>query len=319
MFSLIPDKPTPTKHIWMLGDELLEGAANNLRKLMNQHALDTAKPELYIHSEYHVEAFHDSEIKPTYNNILRKVRNNFTAALNKFPTALPDYIVVLMGNSYVHDQTFVEFELKPILKRMFNDITRLLSVRREQLPRALHSFKSSQVYIVRPLPKPAAALKGDQRFKNTRRYLNQMLDNLSRTHDFKPLNIDEINCSQRALFEKNGSLSDYGKERMWVSISDSIQARDAYIKSSLRTSFTHKQDAGTQVKPDMIIEETSPQCNDHVEEYFTVDHNRHTSKSRKERAPVAWSTYTRRDNFDDYHRRFDYTDRYTARNEHYNY
>lgn len=282
--------------------------------------LDAAKPELYVHSEYHVEAFHDSKIKYSYNNMLRKIRNNLTVALNKFPTVLPDYVIILLGNSYVHDHTFVELELKPILKKMFNDVTRLLSTRREQLPRVLQSFKYTQVFMIRPLPKPAAALKGDQKFKNTRRYLNQMLDNLARTHDVKPLNVDEINCSQRVLFDKKGALSDYGKERLWVLISDFIERNYALIKLSLRKCAQLKQDVGTQVKPDMIIQETVPvqKSGDQqpIDEYFTSGHA--WTSGRDRRGHDQWGAHSCRDHFDDFHRRYDRAEHFDN-NDHYNY
>lgn len=300
----------------MLGDELLDNAANALRKLINQSALDPAKPELYIRREYHVEAFHDSELKYTYNNILRKIRNNLTAALNKFPTVLPEYVVILVGNSYVHDHTFVETEMKPILKKVFNDVTRLLSTRREQLPLSLQGVKSTQVYMIRPLPKPAIALKGDQKFKNTRRYLNQMLDNLSRTCDFQPLNIDEINCSQRALFEKNGSLSDFGKERLWISINDFIETKDLRIKSAVRKSCARKTEVATQGKPDMITAATQPRSGEPIEEYYTAEQT--SSADRERRSQDQWAPYPRRTNFDDFHRRYDRAQRFD-RDQHYNY
>lgn len=308
----------------MVGDELLDSLANTLRKLVNQHIFDATKPELYIHREYHVEAFHDSEVKCSYNNILRKVRNNLTAALNKFPTVLPEYLIIVVGNTYVHDQIFVEMEFKLILKKIFNDVTRLLSSRKEQLPPRVQGGRATQIFVTRPLPKPATALKGDQKFKNTRRYLNQMLDRLSKTCDFKPLNIDEINCSQKVLFEKNGTLSDYGKERMWCSISDFIKQKDTQYKVAMLKSLASREEVATQVKPDMITRETSEK----PDEYFT------SAKRDRERDDQAWNhwnhdgqpqqdyarvpTRARSDNFDDYHRRYDRASFYD-RDEHYQY
>lgn len=154
--------------------------------------------------------------------------------MNKYPTILPNYLIILISNSYIHDQAFVEFELKTILKRVFNDVGRLLATRGEQLTRKTHNLLlSMEVFVNRPLPKPASALRGDPKFKNTRRYVNQMLDKLSTTLNFKPLNIDEINCSQRILFEKSGELSDYGMERLWFSISEFIRIRDSQRTKAL--------------------------------------------------------------------------------------
>lgn len=308
---VITEKPAPTRHIWMIGDEFLDGSANILRKLANQHIFDVAKPDLYIYREYHVEAFHDSEIKYTFNNMIRKVRNNLTAALNKFPTVLPDFVIIMLGNSYIHDQMFIEMEFKTILKRVLNDVTRLLASRREQLPLKVLNLRSTQVFMVRPLPKPAAVLKGDQKFKNTRRYVNQMLDNLSRTCGFKPLNIDEINCSQRILFEKNGSLSEYGKERLWHSISEFIKQKDKQVKTVLQKVCAAVEDASTQVQPDQIELETKARQQP-IEEYYTSRHHtqgdpyRTDDRSHRQRGRVNdnWA-HSRTDHFDDYHRMYD--------------
>lgn len=321
------------RHIWVLGDEELDKSANILRKLANQHIFDAAKPELYMHREYNVEAFHDSEVKYTYNNILRKVRNNLTAAFNKYPTVMPEFIIVLMGNSYIHDHIFVEFELKAILKKVLSDITRLVASRREQLPPKVLNVRPTQVYWMRPLPKPAAALKGDHKFKNTRRYVNQMLDNLSRTCGFKPLNIDEINCSQKALFEANGLLSDFGKERMWCSISEFIKNKDTQFNITVQKGCVSTEEAATQVKPDMITSHNQS-TTQVVEEYFTSPHGSGATESatsephrgRRARQGQDWSEYSRRDsNFDDYHRFYDRGASHYERNEqcyydeHYNY
>lgn len=288
----------------------METMANSLRKLRNQHIFDASKPELFIYKNYHVEAFHDSEIKPTYRNIMRKVRNNLTTALNKFPMVLPNYVIVLLNNSYAHDPTFVDFEFKTILKRVMNDVGRLLASRKEQLPRKNQNLMlNTEVFVTRPLPKPAFTLSGDKSFKNARRNINSIIDKLSRTYNFKPLNIDEINCSQRILFEKNGELSDYGQERMWHSISEFIRVRDQHRLLALEKFTASKEDVGVQVSADdqprngLQCQDTSgwderaanPRGN--TEEYFTREgHHRGSDRERSNEA------YRR---FDYYHRSFD--------------
>lgn len=318
IISTFSDKPAPTRHIWIVGDELLDSMANVLRKLVNQHIFDVSKPELYIHQECHVEAFNDSEIKYTFNNIMRKVRNNLTLALNKFPAVLPEFLIIMLGNSYIHDQVFVEMEFRPILKRVLNDVSRLLTGRKEQLPPKVLNLRGTQVYMTRPLPKPATALKGDQKFKNTRRYLNQMMDRLSLTCEFKPLNIDAVNCSQRILFEKNGSLSDYGKERMWQSISDFIKTKDSQLQLAIQRSCVTKEDAGTQVKSEHYQSDLQAVATqgEVVDKYFTAANLRDSWtdsqtnwQSEQPQRQQEWMGYSRCD-FDDYHRRYDREDYY---------
>lgn len=306
--SSIVDNMRSTRHIWFIGDELLDQSANSLRKLKNEPIFDASKPELYIYKEYHVQAFHDNEVKQTYNNLLRKVRNNFTMALNLYPAILPQYLVILMGNNYIHDSAFIEFEFKQILKRMLNDIGRLIAARREQIPRkAQNIIHSTEVFVMRPLPKPESALRGDKKFKNARRSINAMLDKLSKTYDFKPLNIDEINCSQKALFEKKGQLSDYGRERMWFSISEFIRRKDKQLDLAITKHCVAKEDVGTQF-PENLTDDQSG----NVEQYYTRP--RPNQSTYQEATRMASYNRTSR-TFDDYHRQYDwdgYDDRHYA-------
>lgn len=245
-----------------------------------------------------MEAFADSEVKITYPNILRKVRNNLTAAMNQFPQVLPKYLIILVANHYMHNPAFVEFELKGIFKKMLNDVGRLLSTRAEQLPKRVSDI-TTEVFITRPLPKPATALKGDNKFKNSRRYVNQMLDNLSLTMEFKPLNIDAINCTQRALFEKKGDISDYGKERMWQSISEFIKTKDLQVQRALDGLMVKKENVSTQYdERDIKPSKEYPQ---EYDRYYT----RREPDHRYEQHSAA---YFGQGDYDDYHKNFDRAD-----------
>lgn len=303
----------PLRHVWFVGDDLLEKTVNALRQLMNQHVFDATKPELYIYKEYHVEAFHDGEVKATYRNIMRKVRNNLTQALNKFPTILPNYVVIIFNNSYIHDHIFVEFELKTILKRVLNDVERLLASRREQLThKAINLFGQTEVFMMRPLPKPAKSLKGEYNFKNTRRFLNQMLDKLARTYNFKPLNIDEINCAQRALFEDSGDLSDFGMERMWFSISESIKQRDKIREAAMSKATVRKHEVATQTEQGVISftpekgwTKVSAAAYDELDSYYTQPTLQERNWQPSEEARRWYPRDGESNRFDDYHRQYD--------------
>lgn len=258
-----------------------------------------------------MEAFHDSEIKPTYRNIMRKVRNNLTQALNKFPAVLPDYLIIMISNSYAHDPAFVDFELKTILKRVMNDIGRLLATRREQLPRKSHNLlMSTEVFLTRPLPKPAAVLKGDKMFKSTRRNINTIIDKLARTFDFKPLNVDEINCSQRALFEKTGELSDYGQERMWYSISEFIRVRDNRRKLVMTKFAVAKEDRAIQVSENDLARNRNGQHHEGIS--YRTDHDEPEAYYTQQGPTQDWQSRDRRGDghrqLDYYHRTYDRDD-----------
>lgn len=283
------------RHVWIIGDELLDTSANTLRKLKNEYIFDANKPQLNFFKDFHVEAFHDSEIKPTYKNIIRKVKNNLTIALNKFPQVLPSYVVIMMNNNIIHDPAFVEFELKTILKRVFNDVGRLLTIRKDQIAtKHRNVLTDTEVFIMRPLPKPLAALGTDhQRFKNTRRQVNSMLDQLVRTYDINIMNVDSINCAQKVLFQKSGQLSDYGKERMWESISDFITARQKGIIHAIKRAPISVKEAAVQ-----------------TDFYAQAPRNGNTQEYRDQAQPSSqFATSERADprheRFDEYHTRYD--------------
>lgn len=293
------------QHIWIIGDEFLDSAANSLRKLKNQYIFDASKPQLGIFNNFHVEAFHDSEVKPTYKNILRKVRNNLTVALNKFPLILPVYLVVVLNNNIIHDAAFVDIELKTILKRVFNDIDRLLTTRKEQIqPKYRSNWVQPEVFITRPLPKPASALTVDKKFKSSRRQVNTMLDELIRTCNFKILNIDTINCSQRALFEEGGQLSDFGKEQFWSFISNFLETRFKTTLATINKCHTipaSKEDIVTAISganDDKLRNERSIDEHKQYREVYRRPDYEQRDRQRNNR------TY-RESHFDEYHTQFD--------------
>lgn len=294
--------------MWFIGDDLLEQSANSLRKLKNEPIFDAAKPELFIYREYSVQAFHDNEVKThgSLNNPIRKIRNNLAMAFNQYPAILPQYLIVILGNSYIHDQVFIEFEFKAILKRILNDIGRLIATRREQIPKRASNtgLHPTEVFIIRPLPKPEAALRGNKKFKNARRYVNQMLDKLSSTYDFKPLNIDEINTSQKALFEKSGLLSEYGQERMWFSISEFIRKKDSQLAIMVRKACASKEDVGTQF-PEVNFYDVPEK----VEEYMT--------SNRRADYNGTYRQHGGNRSFDSYHCEYDRPDYYDRHGYHH--
>lgn len=294
---LFSEKLTILRHIWFIGDELLDNTANSLRKLKNEYIFDASKPQLGIFKDFHVEAFHDSEVKPTYKNILRKVRNNLTAALNKFPQILPTYVVVLLNNNVIQDQAFVEYELKSILKKVLNDVGRLLSIRKDQLAaKSRNLLVDTEVFFTRPLPKPTI-FGGDQRFKNSRRQVNAMLDRLALTYDFKILNVDVINCSQKVLFENSGQLSDFGKEQLWIFLAEFLESRQRNIVTALKRAHTTTADAATQIDHDELP------YNSWLRDESATSENQHYDDRN--------CTYGHRD-FDEYHTRYDRNNHFTA-------
>lgn len=217
-----------------------------------------------------------------------------------------------MLNNVIHDTVFVEFELKNILKKMLNDVGRLLSTRKDQIaPKYRGIWGDTQTYVMRPLPKPAAALVGDKHFKNTRRQTNAILDKLACTYDFAVLNIDVINCSQKVLFEKSGQLSDYGKEKFWTFISDTLSPKQRRVVHAIANAHSITQDVAVQVNETEIQETNKWLRNEQNSNSF----NRSWSEDYHSRHAPHNPGYNK------YHTRYDrgdaYNDEYHRRQSYY--
>lgn len=118
-------------------------------------------------------------------------------------------------------------------------------------------------------------------------------------------------------------MSDFGKERMWYSISEFIKNKDARFQMAIHKGCMITEEIGTQVKPDMISVGDGEYPAEHIDEYFTASTVNHEATGnrqhrRRPRRTDDWSAYNRGEgDFDDYHRYYDRGTSYYDRNDHY--
>lgn len=245
-------KVVPRRSLWILGDNLLDDAAPKLLTMGEDQ-----ENILYIHEHYQVRSFQKGYGKYAQNNPYIKICENLVEAIKEFPYKLPYIIVILLGNHYAHDEPFVDFEFKDMINNILDRIQKILQDRKDQLPKKATSEREPLIAIMRLLPKPAYCLRNVEKFKATRKRANNIIENATVSRRMLFINADEINCSQKCLFTKQGHLSDDGFERMWASISDAIMRMDRTELDALNSigrktkiAITQTPAAGVPLIPD---------------------------------------------------------------------
>lgn len=100
---------------------------------------------------------------------------------------------------------------------------------------------------MRPVPQPAYSLLDPEKYKTVRRKFAQELESVTYHYRIALANLDELNCSQRVLFNDYRNLSDYGIEKFWQSISDYIRRVDRDEYNAIKLFRTPKKTQGTQM------------------------------------------------------------------------
>lgn len=255
------DEVLPKRFIWVLGDNLLDDAAPKLDEMEGDN-----ENKLYIHENYAVKTFPEGHGKYAGNNPYIKICGNLTEAIRKFPLWLPFYIVILLSNSYAHDDAFVEYELRGMIYELLSRVVEIIAARKGQLPKRAISWREPIISVMRLLPKPGYALRNIEKFKHTHRKANSIIEEVTTKLKLKFINADEITCSQKALFNKHGHLEDFGFERMWVSISDAIQRLDKQEIEALKNMDKKVRTLETQT-PNVIDTYKTEQKQPHQNQY----------------------------------------------------
>lgn len=141
---------------------------------------------------------------------------------------------------------FAEREMPRLIESLFDNISSTIKLRKNQVSNAYWDDNQPKVIFLRPLPKPAFSLADSESFKATRRVYSTELEVLTFRYRINLVNIDEINCSQRVLFDEYGNLSDYGTEKFWKSLSDYFRRNDRDEYYAVKRFRTPKRSFGTQ-------------------------------------------------------------------------
>lgn len=255
---IIAEKLTPAKAIWFLGDGLLDNVAPHLENI-----LEKAPETLYITKHYHLTAY-TTENKQGYfsNNFLVRIVNSLTTGLNAANILLPSAIVIMLSNSFLKNEYMAEREMPRLLEKLFEEIIDIIRERKRQVHHYFVTDNQPRIIFLRPIPRPAYSLVDGDKYKSVRRKFAQEIEAITYHYRIALVNLDELNCSQRVLFNDYGNLSDYGIEKFWLSLSDYFRRVDRDEYNAIKLFQIPKKTIGTQMytqeKP-QLVQQTSKQ------------------------------------------------------------
>lgn len=232
----------PVKTMWVFGDSLIDTVAPHIEKLIDQ-----ASEDLYITKNYEITCF-TTEHKTGYysNNFLVRIINTFITALNTGKYLLPHSIVIMLHNSFLKDPYFGEREMPKLIEKLIVTLQDTIRQRKKQVEYPYFTDNQPRIILLRPVPKPAFSLLNVDQYKNTRRKFANDLEEITHHYRVQLVNLDELNCSQRVLFNEFGNLSDYGIEKFWRSLSDHFRRNDRDEYNAVKLFRVHKKSVSVQ-------------------------------------------------------------------------
>lgn len=189
------------------------------------------------------------------NNFLIRITNTFTTALNAAEVALPTEVVILLDNQFLKEEYFGDREMPRIVHHMLSDIAEIIRQRKKQLPNPFWQENTPKIIFVRPIPRPAYSLSDPEKYRYIKRKFCTELEEVTSQLKVSLANMDELNCSQRVLFDQFGNLSDYGIEQFWKSLSEYLRKSDRDEYHAVRRYRVPKKSVGMQT---CTQEETKP-------------------------------------------------------------
>lgn len=211
--------------------------------------LEDKEDKLYIHDYFEVQTFEEGVGKNMDNNPYIKIGENLKDAIKTYPAWVPSVIVILLSNEYAHDEPFVELEFRNLVVELLSRVVAIIEDRKAQLPKKAKFDREPVIAVLRLLPKPITALRNAEKFKNTRRKANNIIESVATKLNIKFINADEITCNQKGIFNERGHLTKFGYERLWVSISNQIENLDKQFQKAWQiVSKSEPKSDGQQLK-----------------------------------------------------------------------
>lgn len=231
-----------------------------------QKLVEQAPNDLYITKHYEITCF-TTENKTGYysNNFLVRIINSFITALNASTYLLPSALVIMLHNSYLKDQHFAEKQMPKLIEKLLGTLLETVRLRKKQVGYPFIMDNQPKIILLRPVPRPAYSLLNPEQHKCTRRKFASEIEEITYHYRVQLVNLDELNCSQRVLFNEYGNLSDYGIERFWKSLSDHFRRADRDEYNAIKMYRIPKKTIGlqtyTQVKQTKDQDQKPPQQN----------------------------------------------------------
>lgn len=194
---------------------------------MLNNLIQNQPEELYLTKNFQIDIFGKDNSKGYHsNNFLIRIGNSFTTALNSAKIVLPSTILIILDNVFLKDESMADQEMPKLVHHVLHTLHETIKLRKKLIGNAYWEDNQPKIILLRPLPRPAYSLLDPQKHKTLRRIYGQHLEKITEKFRVTLLNIDELNCSQRVLFNQFGNLSAYGVEKFWKSISDYFRGAD---------------------------------------------------------------------------------------------
>lgn len=203
--------------------------------------------DLYLTKNYELKCFTaDNKQGFLSNNFLIRINNSLITALNATEYALPSAIVIMIDNRYLKEDYFGDRHLPQLIDYLLQGVIDTIRKRKRQLTYPFWEEHQPRLIFLRPIPRPAYSLADPEKYKNIRRKYAQDLEEITTKLRVTLVNLDELNCSQRVLFDDYGNLSDYGIEKFWKSLSDHFRRIDRDEHYAIKKFRAPKKTVATQ-------------------------------------------------------------------------
>lgn len=195
--------------MWVVGDDFLNASVPQFMKWRNNQG-----KHAYINKCYEVTPFTVMET----NNFLLQIKLGVHRAINA-NTYLPQILLVLLGDVIPScEALFLKYEF--YIQKVLQIVKEAVMRRRDQLPKKAKSLFDTKIIITKALPKP-----NDQEYKIRRRKYNRQLDVAAKLYNIESIHISDILPADNTMYE-GPDLSDVGKKKLWMVLSDKIKNLD---------------------------------------------------------------------------------------------
>lgn len=177
----------------------------------------------------------------------------------------------MFDNKFLKEGYQADQGMPKLINSLFLNIHETIKSRKGQMPNAYWEDNQPKLVLLRPLPRPAYSLLDPQKSKTLRRLYAQHAERITEKYRVTLLNIDELNCSQRVLFDDYGNLSAYGIEKFWKSLSDYFRRSDRDEYYAIKNYRMPKKSVGVQT----YMQTNSPAVNSFVTQPLTNQNASH--------------------------------------------
>lgn len=212
-----------------------------------ENIIQNKQDELFLTKNYEITTFTKDKFQGFYsNNFVVRITNTFITALNNAKLVLPAAILVMLDNKFLKEDYWADLEMPRLVEKLLDNILLTVRTHKKQIKSSYWADHEPKIILLRPFLRPAYSLLDPQKTKTHRWHYGQEVERITAHYRVTYLNVDELNSSQRVLFDDYGNLSSYGIEQLWKSISDYFQRSDRDEYYAIKNFRAPKKSTATQ-------------------------------------------------------------------------